>query len=267
VRCLTVLLLLSLPGLAHARPGPRPSSPDDALTLEAAGVHPRAFRRYGEPVLLDRSPARAAVTALKADLATLDRMLELVRDRRERKALKEQLASTQAKLEALEAALQNAPPVQRAERRHVEKHIVVTEAPPPSEPPLEPATGAQMARLEQSLRDASFRDDKLRVIRASATPRTSTPCSACSPTAATAPPSRSASASDPPAIRGRAKLSTEPYTSFTFWPPRPLTGPPAPRCTPPAPRPPPAAPSPRAARPRCARSPTPARSAPTRADR
>ncbi len=166
MRCLTVLLLLSLPGLAHARPGPRPSSPDDALTLEAAGVHPRAFRRYGEPVLLDRSPARAAVTALKADLATLDRMLELVRDRRERKALKEQLASTQAKLEALEAALQNAPPVQRAERRHVEKHIVVTEAPPPSEPPLEPATGAQMARLEQSLRDASFRDDKQRVIRA-----------------------------------------------------------------------------------------------------
>lgn len=165
------LLLLSsllLSCVAHARPGPRPQRGDGALTLEAAGVPPRAFRALGDPVLLDRAAARQVVTGLTAELATLDRMLELVRDRRERKALKGQLEATRAKLEALEAALQSAPPLQRAQRRQVEKHIVVTEAPPPSEPPLEPATGAQMARIQQSLHDASFRDDKLRVIRAAA---------------------------------------------------------------------------------------------------
>lgn len=145
---------------AHADPdGPR---------IEAEGLDPMTFRGMADPVVIDRADLQTRIDALAADLATFERMLDLVRDRRERKALGDQLQVMSDRIAALRLELRNGAPASMERRRDVRRRHREERRPVP--PPVveekpQPATGAQLASLSESLRQASFRQDKMRVLR------------------------------------------------------------------------------------------------------
>ncbi|MCB9527996.1 MAG: DUF4476 domain-containing protein [Myxococcales bacterium] len=160
--CALVLAVLA-PAAAFADPD---------VTLEVQGISARELRSMAEPAVVDRKAMETRIDVLAADLATLDRMLELVRDRRERQTLKDQLTTLSTRIDALRAEVRAGAPV-RVERhfdrrgRDRDRDRDREAAPVVAAPPA-PATGAQMTRLQQSLNEASFRNDKIRVLRLAA---------------------------------------------------------------------------------------------------
>lgn len=154
--------------LALAVLAPAAAFADPAVTLEVQGISPRELRSMAEPTVVDRKAMETRIDVLAADLATLDRMLELVRDRRERQTLRDQLTTLSTRIDALRAEVRAGAPVRverNFDRRGRDRDRDV--APPVAAPPA-PATGAQMTRLQQSLNEASFRNDKVRVLRLAA---------------------------------------------------------------------------------------------------
>lgn len=171
---MTRRLLLALTALVSLAAAPALAAPPDA-DLTAVGLSPAAVRTMSDPVVIDRAALQNHLDALTADLATFERMLDLVRDRRERKALGDQLAAMGDRIAVLRTELRAGAPArfdrddrrdrrdrreERAERRH-EGHEHHMEKP-------QAATGAQLAALSESLRQASFRNDKMRVLRLAA---------------------------------------------------------------------------------------------------
>lgn len=170
---MTRRLLLALTALVSLAAAPALAAPDADLT--AVGLSPAAVRTMSDPVVIDRAAMQTQLDALTGDLATFERMLDLVRDRRERKALGDQLAAIGERIAVLRTELRAGAPARfdrddrrdrrdrrddRAERRHVGHghHAHKPQA----------ATGAQLAALSESLRQASFRNDKMRVLRLAA---------------------------------------------------------------------------------------------------
>lgn len=159
--------VFSLCALALAVLAPAAAFADPDVTLEVQGVSARELRSMAEPAVVDRKAMETRIDVLAADLATLDRMLELVRDRRERQTLKDQLTTLSTRIDALRAEVRAGAPV-RVERRFDRRgRDRDRDATPVAAPPA-PATGAQMTRLQQSLNEASFRNDKVRVLRLAA---------------------------------------------------------------------------------------------------
>lgn len=161
---------LLLAALCFAALIPATAFADPDVTLEVQGISARELRAMAEPVVVDRKAMETRIDVLAADLQTLDRMLELVRDRRERQTLKDQLTSLGGRIDALRAELRGSAParVERDfDRRRGPRHDrpdrhdrpVVVEAAPVA------ASAAQMTTLQQSLNEASFRQDKVRVLR------------------------------------------------------------------------------------------------------
>ncbi len=142
-------LLFSGPALAkHAR-------------LDAPTLSPAEFLLLQDPVALDRRPLEARLKAMKRDLKTMKQMLELVRDKKGSKVLRSQIEALQASLD--EALQELRTSVQ------LRPHLVRREPiKPPPIPRKQAATGAQMSRLMSGLQAASFRDDKMRIIRSAA---------------------------------------------------------------------------------------------------
>lgn len=159
---------LALCALFFAALAPAAALADPDVTLEVQGISARELRSMSEPVVVDRKAMETRIEVLAADLATLDRMLELVRDRRERQTFKDQLATLSTRVEALRAELRAGAPARvnrdfdRRRRDRDRDAAPVVVAPPAA------ATGAQMAKLQQSLNEASFRNDKVRVLRLAA---------------------------------------------------------------------------------------------------
>lgn len=158
---------LILTALCFAALMPATASADPDVTVEVQGLSARELRAMAEPVVVDRKAMETRIDVLAADLQTLDRMLELVRDRRERQTLKDQLTSLGGRIDALRAELRGSAPAQydrNFDRRRGPRHDrhdrpVMVEAAPVA------ATPAQMTTLQQSLNEASFRQDKVRVLR------------------------------------------------------------------------------------------------------
>lgn len=167
-------LLLALTALfSLALAGPALAAPPDA-ELTAVGLSPAAVRSMSDPVVVDRAGLQVQLDALTNDLATFERMLDLVRDRRERKALGDQLAAIGDRLAVLRTELRAGAPARfdrpdrrsdrRADRRRDrdrrDRHDRRRH-----DDEMHAATGAQLAALSESLRQASFRKDKMRVLR------------------------------------------------------------------------------------------------------
>lgn len=164
---LTALCALMLAPAAFAGP------PEATLTAE--GVSRRDVRKMDDPVVIDRAALKDQLDALDGDLKTFERMLDLVRDRRERKALTDQLAAVSDRLAALRAELRDGAEVEarrrdiREDRRDMRDDRRDRRPPPPvAEVRPQAMTGAQLTSLSNSLRQASFRKDKMRVIRLAA---------------------------------------------------------------------------------------------------
>lgn len=158
---LAALFTLALVAPAVAAPG---------AELTADGLSRRDVRKMDDPVVLDRAELRAQLEALEGDLKTFERMLDLVRDRRERKALGDQLTALSDRLATLRTTLRDGAPVE-ARRRDIREDR--RERRPLAPPPVverrpRAMTGAQFASLSASLRQAKFRKDKVRVIRLAA---------------------------------------------------------------------------------------------------
>ncbi len=164
---LVVVGLLAL-SLTAAQARPRHHREGEGVVLRAADLSGADFERLTDPVALDREVLRDALTGLQSDLKVLGGMLRLVHDPRERKALAEQLTGMQARVITLEDAMKRAARLRPGPEAEEKRIVVVTEAPPPQPLPPRPATPAEFARLQQSLRDATFREDHLRVIRSAA---------------------------------------------------------------------------------------------------
>lgn len=164
---LPALLLFTLCALMVA-PAAFAGPPEATLTAE--GISRRDVRKMDDPVVIDRAALKAQLDALDGDLKTFERMLDLVRDRRERKALTDQLAAVSDRLAAVRAELRDGAEVEAERRRDIREDRRDRPAPPP--PVVEQApramTGAQLTSLSNSLRQASFRKDKMRVIRLAA---------------------------------------------------------------------------------------------------
>lgn len=157
----------ALCALVFAALAPAAAFADPDVTLQAQGISARELRSMAEPAVVDRKAMETRIDVLAADLATLDRMLELVRDRRERQTLKDQLTTLSTRIDALRAEVRAGAPVRverhfdrRGRDRDRDREVAPVVAAPPA-----PATGAQMTRLQQSLNEASFRNDKIRVLR------------------------------------------------------------------------------------------------------
>lgn len=157
------LVSAALAALALTVFTPLTAAADPDVVVDAS---PREIRQMGEPVVVDRRALETRVAVLAGDIETLDRMLELVRDRRERQTFKDQLAAVRTHLEDLRAELRDGAPtrVERGDRRRGRG----MEPPPVVEAPPAPATGAELSRLSNSLREATFRKDKMRVLRLAA---------------------------------------------------------------------------------------------------
>jgi hypothetical protein len=145
---------------------PATASAEPDVTVEVQGLSARELRAMAEPVVVDKRAMETRIDVLAADLQTLDRMLELVRDRRERQTLKDQLTSLGGRIDALRAELRGSAPAQfdrdfdrRRGPRHDRPDRPVVAAAPVA------ASAAQMTTLQQSLNEASFRQDKVRVLR------------------------------------------------------------------------------------------------------
>jgi len=154
-------LMLAAPALA----GP----PEASLTAE--GVTGRDVRKMNDPVVLDREALTEQLRALDGDLKTFERMLDLVRDRRERKALGDQLAAIGDRIGTLRSTLRDGAPVEAQRRRDLRddrREMRPVAAAPVVEERPRAITGAQLAALSNSLKQASFRKDKMRVIRLAA---------------------------------------------------------------------------------------------------
>ncbi len=141
-----LVLLALLPLAAAARPVP----------LEAGGLDRASFARFDDPVLVDRR-------ALGADLKRLGAMLDELAAKRGPK-VRARVEAIRARLDAIEHDLRSARQVRH--RRWAVPDIPDTPEPVPPAPTA--ASGAEMTRLLNSLRAASFRDDKLRVLREAA---------------------------------------------------------------------------------------------------
>lgn len=78
---MTRRLLLALTALVSLAAAPALAAPPDA-DLTAVGLSSAAVRTMSDPVVIDRAALQNQLDALTADLATFERMLDLVRDRR-----------------------------------------------------------------------------------------------------------------------------------------------------------------------------------------
>lgn len=155
---------LTLTALALTLLTPLTAAADPEVKVDASA---REVRQMGDPVLIDRRALETRIAVLAGDIETLDRMLELVRDRRERQTFKDQLSTIRTHLDDLRGELREGAST-RVERDRDRRrgHRARPEAPPPVvEAPPAPATGAEMTRLSNSLREATFRKDKMRVMR------------------------------------------------------------------------------------------------------
>lgn len=160
---LTALCAIGIAGPAFADP------PEARLTAD--GLSHRDVRRMDDPVVLDRQDLERQLEGLGDDLKTFERMLDLVRDRRERKALGDQLAAISDRVAALRTELRAGAPVEAHRRRDIREDRRDRRPEPPApivEEKPQAATGAQLSALSNSLRQASFRKDKMRVIRLAA---------------------------------------------------------------------------------------------------
>ena len=108
---------LILTALCFAALIPATASADPDVTVEVQGLSARELRAMAEPVVVDKKAMETRIDVLAADLQTLDRMLELVRDRRERQTLKDQLTSLGGRIDALRAELRGSAPAQFDRRR------------------------------------------------------------------------------------------------------------------------------------------------------
>ncbi len=168
---LSTALLVALCALMLA-PAAFAGPPEATLTAE--GVSRRDVRKMDDPVVIDRAELKDQLDALDGDLKTFERMLDLVRDRRERKALADQLAAVSDRLAAVRAELRDGAVVEarrrdlREDRRDLRDDRRDRRPPPVVEEKPRAMTGAQLTSLSNSLRQASFRKDKMRVIRLAA---------------------------------------------------------------------------------------------------
>ncbi len=154
-----LLALTALPSLSAAR--------GRHADFEALDLAPREARRLADPVVMDRIELERRLDALARELDAVRRDAQddgwqrnrrNRRNRRDRRDLQRSVQGAAAELVALKKAVQGAHRVQLV-RRPVE--------PPPATRPAV-AQADQMTQLMQSLEAASFRDDKLRVLRSAA---------------------------------------------------------------------------------------------------
>jgi hypothetical protein len=147
---------LLLPQLASAR-GP---------IFEAPSLSPTSNNAYEHAVLMNREALRDDLRALAEDIRELHQVARHMRSRRARRALQRRIDRMERHLRRARKALKNAPELRRARRRP--RPPVVQQAAPPPMVRHAKATGKQMNALLLSMEGASFRDDKLRVIRQAA---------------------------------------------------------------------------------------------------
>lgn len=157
---------LTLTALALTLLTPLTAAADPDVKVDASA---REVRQMGDPVVIDRRALETRIAVLAGDIETLDRMLELIRDRRERKTFKDQLAAISTHLDDLRAELREGASTRverdRDRRPRARPHGRPHAPAPIVEAPPAPATGAEMTRLSNSLREATFRKDKMRVMR------------------------------------------------------------------------------------------------------
>lgn len=152
---------ITLTALALTLLTPLTAAADPDVKVDASA---REVRQMGDPVVIDRRALETRIAVLAGDVETLDRMLELVRDRRERQTFKDQLSAIRTHLDDLRGELRQGAPT-RVERDRDRRRGRPDAPPPVVEAPPAPATGAEMTRLSNSLREATFRKDKMRVMR------------------------------------------------------------------------------------------------------